>query len=98
MFSLVKIAKKVQFNNLFKNINETLSVALNSKCNLSKKVNKNDDDDKDDHLYQRDETTGIKNLMEIDKVKPYMSWPQYNRIIYPPPSAENPDIIRNPVC
>ena len=45
--------------------------------------------------FQKDASTGIRNLERIGKAKPTWSWPQYNRIVYPP--SEDGEPIKNPV-
>ncbi len=49
----------------------------------------------DDSEYQQDLSSGIKNLENLGLAKPYWSWPQYNRIIYPPTEDGKP--LKNPV-
>ena len=49
----------------------------------------------DDSEYQQDLSSGIKNLESLGLAKPYWSWPQYNRIIYPPTEDGKP--LKNPV-
>ena len=48
----------------------------------------------DEHEFQRDISSGIKNLEKLGIAKGYWSWPQYNRIIYPP--AEDGKLLKNP--
>lgn len=51
--------------------------------------------DEDDFDLQRKESAKIKNLERLGSIKSHISWPQYNRIIYPPTEDGKP--IRNPV-
>jgi len=45
--------------------------------------------------FQEDKSFGVKNLERVDLINKHMSWPQYNRIIYPP--NENGTPMKNPV-
>lgn len=59
-------------------------------------VNKQDKSlEEDDFDVQRRESAKIKNLERLGSIKSHISWPQYNRIIYPPTEDGKP--IRNPV-
>ena len=59
----------------------------------SKTTPKNDADA--EFEYQNDKSSGIKNLERIGLAKKAWSWPQYNRVIYPPTEDGKPMI--NPV-
>ena len=45
--------------------------------------------------FQEDKSFGVKNLEGIDAISKHLSWPQYNRIIYPPTEDGKP--MKNPV-
>ena len=45
--------------------------------------------------FQEDKSFGVKNLERVDIINKHMSWPQYNRIIYPP--SEDGIPMKNPV-
>ena len=63
----------------------------------SKNVNKKDDDKKneiDENEFNKEKSFGTKNLEQLGMIKSSMSWPQYNRIIYPPMPDGKP--MRNP--
>ncbi len=45
--------------------------------------------------FQEDKSFGVKNLERVDIINKHMSWPQYNRIIYPPTEDGTP--MKNPV-
>lgn len=45
--------------------------------------------------FQEDKSFGVKNLERVDIINKHMSWPQYNRIIYPPSEDGTP--MKNPV-
>lgn len=51
--------------------------------------------EEDDFDIQRKQSTVLKNLERLGSIKSHISWPQYNRIIYPP--NEDGKTIRNPV-
>ena len=52
-------------------------------------------DDQEIPEFQEDLSSGLKNLERVGLAKQKWSWPQYNRIVYPP--TENGQPIRNPV-
>jgi hypothetical protein len=45
--------------------------------------------------FQEDKSFGVKNLEQVGIINKHMSWPQYNRIIYPPTEDGTP--MKNPV-
>lgn len=51
--------------------------------------------EEDDFDIQRKQSAMLKNLERLGTIKNHISWPQYNRIIYPP--NEDGKTIRNPV-
>ncbi|CAF0823141.1 unnamed protein product [Brachionus calyciflorus] len=58
-------------------------------------VNKKEQEGEEDEFdKQRLASAKIRNLERLGTIKSHYSWPQYNRIIYPP--AQNGQPIRNP--
>jgi hypothetical protein len=51
--------------------------------------------DEDQFQYQQDASSGIRNLENLNLAKAHWSWPQYNRVIYPPSQDGKP--LKNPV-
>ena len=63
--------------------------------NLTSNTKKSGGELDDEFKYQNDESSGIRNLEKLGMAKSYWSWPQYNRVIYPPNEDGKPMI--NPV-
>jgi hypothetical protein len=82
IFKIISINNK----NVYKSFHSTPQI-----FDSSKKIN-----DKNENLeFQKDVSSGIRNLEKLGLLKPHMSWPQYNRIIYPPTEDGKP--MKNPV-
>jgi len=71
----------------------TLNVFNRNLASNSKTTVKNEADA--EFEYQSDKSSGIRNLEKIGLAKQSWSWPQYNRVIYPPTEDGKPMI--NPV-
>ncbi len=81
----IKIISPLNTTNFFNSIHTT-----SYNLDLSKSENKTDEME-----FQKDVSSGIRNLEKLGIIKPYMSWPQYNRIVYPPSNDGIP--MKNPV-
>lgn len=53
------------------------------------------EDENENSEFAKDYKNKVKFLERFGLIKPNISWPQYNRIIYPP--SENGELMRNPV-
>lgn len=62
---------------------------------LMAKVNKQETELDDDFNLQKTSAGKVRFLEKLGIVKPHISWPQYNRIIYPPSEDGKP--VKNPV-
>jgi hypothetical protein len=84
--SIIKKISSINFNllNLIHTNNKNFS---SSKESNDVKIDKPE--------FHRDVSSGLRNLEKLGVIKPYMSWPQYNRIIYPP--TEDGKSLKNPV-
>jgi hypothetical protein len=92
-------------NNFFKFncINSNPKIISSTNLNLFNSIHTNNkilnasrnDDKIEQHEFQKDVSSGLRNLEKLGVIKPYMSWPQYNRIIYPPSEDGKP--LKNPV-
>jgi hypothetical protein len=81
---------------MLKNIIKSYKLIKQSNFQIARNLtSKNNADLDDEFKYQNDESTGIRNLEKLGIAKPYWSWPQYNRVIYPPTEDGKPMI--NPV-
>ena len=81
---------------MLKNIIKSYKLIKQSNFQIIRNLtSKNNADLEDEIKYQNDESTGIRNLEKLGIAKPYWSWPQYNRVIYPPTEDGKPMI--NPV-
>jgi hypothetical protein len=81
---------------MLKNIIKSYKLIKQSNFQIVRNLtSKNNADLDDEFKYQNDESTGIRNLEKLGIAKPYWSWPQYNRVIYPPTEDGKPMI--NPV-
>ena len=81
---------------MLKNIIKSYKLIKQSNFQIIRNLtSKNNADLDDEFKYQNDESTGIRNLEKLGIAKPYWSWPQYNRVIYPPTEDGKPMI--NPV-
>jgi hypothetical protein len=81
---------------MLKNIIKSYKLIKQSNFQIIRNLtSKNNADLEDEFKYQNDESTGIRNLEKLGIAKPYWSWPQYNRVIYPPTEDGKPMI--NPV-
>ncbi len=63
--------------------------------NTSRAKKANEADEEDTSLYQKEYSNKARFLEQVGMVKPHISWPRYNRIIYPPSDTGEP--IKNPV-
>lgn len=88
--NLVKSLNLIQIN---KNLINPSVHKFSSSSYLSNKVGK--EEEKDEFDYQRQESAKVKNLERMGMIKSHISWPQYNRVIYPP--SEDGVPLKNPV-
>ncbi len=86
--------QRVCFSALLSN-NAPQMLLKNNFITLSQTYSQAKNESKEDELeFQQDVSSGIKNLEKMGMAKAYWSWPQYNRIIYPP--AEDGVPLKNP--
>jgi hypothetical protein len=93
-------------NNFFdiNNISKNIKIISSSNFNILNSIHTSNkifnasrnDENVNDTEFQKDVSSGLRNLEKLGIIKPYMSWPQYNRIIYPP--TEDGKLLKNPVC
>ena len=50
---------------------------------------------RDDSEFETDYRNKVRYMEKLGVLKPHISWPQYNRIIYPP--NESGQVAKNPV-
>lgn len=91
--------------NLFKslNLNKLALPSINSEIRtmhssslLSQKSKEKNQEEQDEFDMQlRSQDAKLRNLERLGMIKSSISWPQYNRIIYPPTEDGKP--IKNPV-
>ena len=81
--------------NISKNTRQLNTAVYNRTLVSSSKTTPKHDADAE-FEYQNDKSSGIKNLERLGLAKKNWSWPQYNRVIYPPTEDGKPMI--NPVC
>lgn len=88
--------------NIINNFKLVNSISIVSTRNLASNTSSKTDGKKtskevdDEFKYQNDDSSGIKNLEKLGLAKPSWSWPQYNRVIYPPTEDGKPSVT--PVC
>lgn len=79
-------------NGLINNFGQISKFTTSSNILLASK-NKNEsnnDEDGDLNGYLKSNLAKAKNLERMGLIKPHASWPQYNRIIYPPSEDGKP--------
>lgn len=88
--SLAQSLTKLQLSNSLSNNSNKLLFHTGARLNQQKQ----EKDDIDKNEFQRELSSGIKNLERLGVIKNHWSWPKYNRIIYPPQPDGEP--MKNP--
>jgi hypothetical protein len=63
-----------------------------SSNSTSKKENSDESNE-----FQKETKSKVQYLEQFGIIKKHASWPQYNRIIYPPCDENNGTLVKNPV-
>ena len=94
MNNLINKLQRVSISALRSNSGAQLLVKSNLNTS-SRTFNQAKNEPQEDELeFQRDVSSGIKNMEKMGLAKGHWSWPQYNRIIYPPTEDGKP--LKNP--
>jgi hypothetical protein len=94
----MNISKLVNLPRLFADlrcVGTPYSVTRLASSNATSAARKSEPAEEDDSLYQKEYSNKVKFLERFGMVKPHISWPQYNRIIYPPNETGEP--VKRPV-